>query len=422
METSLWYPWAVPGVRPSLQFVRGQGSYIYDAEGRSYLNAASGLWNITLGLGNEAIAARMESQLRTMAYGPLFYASHSSAEALAKRLVALSDYQMQHVYLSVSGSAAVEIALRVARLHQRVKGAVAKRRIVSFDRSYHGCSWMTLSASGLERGDMERWDEILPDFQKIPSPLPGCEEESLAALAEMLTREGHTIACVIMEPILCSAGVIIPPPCYHRAVNDLCRKHGVVLVADEVATAGGRCGEFFASRLLGLRPDIIALSKGINSGYLPLGATLFTAEVVAPIRDAEVRLLYGSTQDGNPIACVATLASLDYIKEHHLCERALVLGDRLKTRLETLRDIGIVGEVRCQGLLIGIELVRSYPDQRPFTVEEAFWVRQCCQNDGLIVYHFESGLSLFPPMTMSDEEADDLVDILRNTLAKLVFN
>jgi adenosylmethionine-8-amino-7-oxononanoate aminotransferase len=418
MESPLWYPWAVPGVRPSLQFVRGRGSYIFDAEGRSYLNAIGGLWNITLGLGNESIISRMELQLRAMAYAPLHYASHSSAEALAKRLVQLSANELRHVYLTVSGSAAVEVALRVARLYQRVRGAVAKRRIVSFDHAYHGCSWMTLSASGLERESMQRWDEILPDFEVIPSPLPGCEEESLAALAEVLTMASDTIACLIMEPILCSAGVIIPSPAYHTAVTELCRQHGVVIVADEVATAGGRCGEFFASGLLGLRPDIIALSKGINSGYLPLGATLFTEQVIAPIRNAGVQLLYGSTQDGNPISCVAALASLDYIEQNHLYERAQILGDRLRKSLETLRDIGMVGEVRCQGLLIGIELVHSSPGRRPFTIEEAFIVRQCCQDEGLLLNHFQSGLNLFPPMTMSDQEADDLVEMLRSSLIK----
>jgi len=147
---SLWHPWAPPGTSPSLKLVRGEGSYVYDVNGRRYLNAASGLWNVTLGLDNEAIISRITSQIRTMGYSPLSYTSHCPAEALAKRLVELTACRLQHVYLSVSGSAAVEVALRVARLHHRVNGDVKRRKILSFDRSYHGCSSMALSASGLE--------------------------------------------------------------------------------------------------------------------------------------------------------------------------------------------------------------------------------------------------------------------------------
>jgi adenosylmethionine-8-amino-7-oxononanoate aminotransferase len=414
---ALWKPYSAPGTTASLRLVRGEGSYVYDSAGRSFLNATSGLWNVALGHGNPRLVQRMQQQLQEMAYAPLFDGTHAPAEALAAKLVALSGGAMRHVYLSTTGSSAVEVALRVARLHHRVRHAPDRRRILSFDRAYHGCSWMNLSASGIVRGDMERWDALLPDFQHIPSPVD--EALSLAALEDVLARDAAHVACLIMEPILGSGGIIVPSTDYCRAVTALCRRHGVLLVADEVATGGGRCGAMFASTLLGLEPDVITLSKGLNSGYFPLGATLFAAHVVDPICDAGAPLQYGSTQDGSPLGCAATLATLEQVIEDGLAERAATLGAWLRDELRPLVGHTPVSDVRGLGLMIGIELRHAQPTPRPYTDLEAFKVRQRCQDEGLLVYHFESGLSLFPPLTLSDQEAADLVDILRDVLTTL---
>lgn len=414
---ALWRPYSVPGVGASLKFVRGDGSYIYDSDGRAFLNAAGGLWNVSLGLNNPRIVERMQQQLQNMVYAPLFDNTHSPAEALAAKLVELSEGRMHCVYLSTTGTSAVEVALRVARTYQRAKRAPAKRRVLSFDRSYHGCSWMNLSAGGVMRADMERWDERLPDFELIPSP--DDEARSLEALKDILTAEGDRIACLLMEPILGSGGIIVPSREYCRAVTALCREHDVLLIADEVATGGGRCGALFASTLLDLEPDVITLSKGLNSGYFPVGATLFRGAVIEPIRQAGIPLQYGSTQDGSPLGCAATLATLSQVFDDDLPARATELGERIRADFRAMIGDSVVSDVRGLGLMIGIELSHAHPERRLFSEAEVVRVRQRCQNEGVLVYHFESGISLFPPLTLSDQEAADLVDILREVFLEI---
>lgn len=426
MSSALWYPFLPPGARPALRFVRGEGSYLCDDHGRRYLNATGGLWNITVGLGNPAVTAPMEDQIRTMAYSPLFYASHNPAEQLAERLVSLAGSRITAAYLSTSGTSAVEVAFRMARVYHSARGAGAKRKIISFDQSYHGCSWMNLSASGLERAELTRWDAVLPDFQTVPSPTctrcplgmekTSCAQACLDQIADLFAASGHEIAAMIVEPVLGSGGIIVPPAGYYERLSRLCREHEILLIADEVATGGGRCGVMFASHLLGLTPDMITLSKGLNSGYFPLGATLVGEGIVNTFRQAGAPLLYGSTQDGSPVACTAALATLNYIEAHGLIERARTRGDWLKDRLAQLSETRIVADVRGLGLMIGIELRHRFPEERPFTEEEAARVRHQCQEEGLLVYHFNGGLSLFPPMTLSDEEAEELVDILQTVL------
>jgi adenosylmethionine-8-amino-7-oxononanoate aminotransferase len=410
--TSLWRPYSVPGTPSTLRLTRGTGAYVSDEGGREYLNASGGLWNLTLGLGHEQVVQRIEAQLRDLAYGPLFEATHSPAELLASRLVAASDGRMESAYLSTSGTAAMEVAMRVARLHHRAAGRPDKRRILAFDRSYHGCSAFTLSASGIVARDLAGWEEILPDFQLVPSPAD--EPRSLEALRHLLATEGDSIACLVLEPVLGSGGIIVPSRSYCEELNRLCRLHDVLLVADEVATGGGRCGAMFASQLLGLEPDIVALSKGLAAGYLPIGATLFARRVCEPLQKRGVPLQFGSTQDGNPVACAAALAALDIFAGENLFERASELGQQIRSRLALLVESGAVRQIRGLGLMIGLELPGRLSPLQACTEAEAAQVRSRCQEEGLLVYHFDGGISLFPPLTITDDEIEDMLGMLQS--------
>ncbi|MCP4985620.1 MAG: aspartate aminotransferase family protein [Colwellia sp.] len=415
--TPLWHPYATPCMTPTLEIIKGEGIYAYDIDGREYINGSGGLWNITLGVNNKEIISRMEHQLNKLSYGTLFTAAHTPAKDLAKRLVDLTNGEMEKVYLSTTGSSAVEVALRVAKLHQRTKRNFDKKEIVSFDRAYHGSSWMNLSASGIKRSDMIEWDDLLPGFHHIPSPLD--EKASLTAFEELLNEKGSKIAAFIMEPILGSGGIIKPSTEYCKQINTLCEMHDVLLICDEVATGGGRCGGMFASKILGLNPDIITLSKALNSGYYPLGATLFKKSVVTPIESAQAPFMYGSTQDGNPVACAAALATLDYVATHNLYERSIELGERIRSHLNNILETSVVSEIRGMGIMLGVQLAHKSPFHRVFTSQEAYEVRMKCQEEGLLLYHFDSGLSLFPPMTMTDDECDDMLDILTTVLSSI---
>jgi adenosylmethionine-8-amino-7-oxononanoate aminotransferase len=413
--SQLWRPFSVPGARAPLQMSRGAGATVVDGEGRAYLDGVAGLWNVALGLNHAELVARMHAQMQTLTFASLFHGTNPAAELLAARLVALSDGAMASVYLSTTGSTAVEVALRVARLHQRAIGRPLRQRILSFDAGYHGCSGLGLAASGLLAGAAPAADAVAAGVQTIPSPRD--EAASLCALAALLA-DGD-VACLIVEPVLGSAGVIVPTNTYCDAVSRLCRQHGALLIADEVATGGGRCGAMYASTLLGLRPDMIALSKGLNSGYFPLGATLFSAAVVAPIARAQLALQFGSTQDGNPVGCVAALATLDLVADYGLELRAQQLGRRLRAALRNSGGAAVIGEVRGLGLMIGIELSHTGSRGAAFNAAESAHARALCQEAGLLVYHFDSGLSLFPALTLTDDEADDITAILHEVLATL---
>jgi adenosylmethionine-8-amino-7-oxononanoate aminotransferase len=413
---TLLRPYAVPGRAPALRVARGEASTVFDESGRRYLDAAGGLWNVTVGLGHSALIETMRVQAEKLAYAGLFDGGHAISELLAERLVELSGGRMRHAYLSTTGSAAVEVALRVARIHFRATGRPLKRRVISFDRGYHGCSWMNLSASGIMDAEMAGWEERLPDFTTITGP--ACEEQSLAEI-RALRPEADSIACMLIEPILGSGGIIVPSQAYCRELTSLCRDMDILLIADEVATAGGRCGAMFASDLVGLTPDIIALSKGLTSGYFPVGATLFAASVIEPFERANAPLLFGSTQDGNPIGCAAALAILDITASDGLCERAAELGRRVHDALAPLAGAGVLNEVRGLGLMIGIELAHCREGRPLFTEAEAAEVRRMCLDEGLLVYHFDSGISLYPALTISDEEVDDMIDTIITVLAVL---
>lgn len=416
-EAFLLRPFAIPGQPPGLTLSRGEGHSVFDQQGRCYLDAAAGLWNVTLGLGSGSIFERARRQMEELAYAPLFDQSHLVGERLAARLVELSEGAMRHAYLSTTGSSAVEMALRTARLHFRARNKPEKRLILSFDLGYHGCSAMTLSASGIVHDEMEGLEDPLPDFAILPAP--DDEQGSLDAFRSLLARDGDRVCCLVMEPILGSGGIVVPSRDYCQAVSALCREHDVLLIADEVATGGGRCGAFYASAAVGLEPHIIALSKGLSSGYFPIGATLFAREVIDPLAAARIQILYGSTQDGNPIGCAAALAAIDCVIDQELCARATALGTGIRSRLAPLTGSGVVRSVRGMGLMIGLELAHLRDGRPLFTEQESVEVRRLCREEGLLVYHFRSGISLFPALTFTEDDVDDMVEILTDVLGGL---
>lgn len=415
--SKLWRPFSVPGSPAALKLVRGSGATVTDAGGREYLDAAGGLWNVALGLNNGPLVEAMHKQLQSMAFASLFDSTHAPAERLCDKLVELSGGTMHMAYLSTTGSTAVEVALRVARLHHRTAGSHGKQRILHFDTGYHGSSGLGVCASGILAAELTRFEDMLPGFQAIPSPRD--EDASMAALVNALELDGDKIACLIMEPVLGSAGVIVPSRAYCETVSRLCQRHNVLLVADEVATGGGRCGAMFASTLLGLEPDIVALSKGINSGYFPLGATLFSQRVMEPIVRSGASFQFGSTQDGNPVGCIAALATLKAVEEQGLCERATAMGDELRARLSQRGADSVVREVRGLGMMTAIELAHLDAARTPFSPRESGEVRRLCQDAGLLTYHFDAGISLFPALTMLDTEADEMADILEEVFSTL---
>lgn len=414
-ENALLRPYAVPGREPPFRLSRGSGSIVYDDCGRRYLDAAGGLWNVTLGLNHDAVFASIAAQAKQLSYASLFDSSHPVAERLAERLLKAAGGDMAFAYLSTTGSSAVEVALRIARLHFRARGLASRRRIISYDSGYHGCTHMNLSASGIMHQEMAGWEDVSPEFTTVSGPQ--AEAESLAAIRAVFAAEKETIAALLIEPILGSGGVVVPSSSYCRELNALCREADVLLIADEVATGGGRCGSMFASHLVGLEPDAIALSKGLSSGFFPIGATVLSKRMMEPLVRGQTPLFFGSTQDGNPIGCAAAMATLDAIQDGGLIARATEVGDRIKDGLGDLIGRSVLSEISGLGLMLGLHLNHPSDDQSCFTEIESAAVREECRQQGLLVYHFAGGISLFPAMTVTDEEVEDIVDILGQVLA-----
>jgi adenosylmethionine-8-amino-7-oxononanoate aminotransferase len=419
MEQSpiLLHPYQVPGRTPNLRVARGQGSLVYDDAGREYIDAAAGLWNLGLGLGNKGILKAMAEQGEALAYFGLFDATHGPAERLAALLVQLTESRMGHVYFSTTGTSAIEVALRTARTYQRAAGRPGKIRILSYDEGYHGCSWMNLSSSGSMHAEMNGWEDPLPDFRTIANPAD--EARSLAELRRAVEEEGDRLAALLIEPILGTGGIIVPSPGYFSELAAICREHDILIVSDEVATGCGRTGAMFASYQLGLEPDLIAVSKGLAAGYFPIGATLIRGAIVETMRSAGAPILFGSTQDGNPIGCAAALAALNQILSENLHVRAAEIGARIKEGLQPLVGSSVLGEIRGLGLMIGLDLTHTGAVPRPFSEQEAAQARALCADSGLLVYHYRSGLSLYPALTISEEEVDDMIDILTSVISLL---
>lgn len=412
----LIHPFKIPGSAPELRVSRGHGCTMVDENGRSYVDAAGGLWNLSLGLGQERIIAAMQRQAEQMAYCGLFDTRHSPAEALAERLVSLSDGLFAAAYFSTTGTSAVECALRLARTYQKAKYGRFKGTILNLAGSYHGCSWMNLSASESMVAEMEGWEESLPGFKTIPGPSD--EEASLTALEQAINDSPEDVACLIMEPIQGTGGVIVPSRSYMEGVQSICRAADVLIIADEVATGCGRTGRMFTSPALGLEPDIVTLAKGLTAGYFPLGATLVSDRVVSTLRSAGAPTLFGSTQDGNPIGCAVALEVIDMIADEGLCDRASEVGDWFRDGLSHLVGTCALSEIRGMGAMLGLALVHPF-DGQPYSEAEAAGVRRLCQEEGLLVYHFAEGISLFPALSMDREEAEDAIDMLSAVLPTL---
>jgi adenosylmethionine-8-amino-7-oxononanoate aminotransferase len=419
----LWHP--MTDMRSYLAdpvvIVRGEGVTVWDAEGREYLAATSGLWNVSCGYGRSELADAIVEQLGRLPYGTLFRFGNEPALRLAEELVRLAPPGLTRVFYSSSGSAAIEAGLKVARRYFRLRGEPERRLVACLSHSYHGTSIGAMAVTGeeleqaeygIDRGDVR----VLP----TPDPLRGVDATGeLLALAE---REGEALAAIVLEPILGSGGVVVLPQHFHDAVARVCRETGALLIVDEVATGFGRTGRMFGHEWFGLEPDVLVCSKGIDGGYVPLGATLFRDEIFAEFWRHGAVFAHGETQAGNPLACAAALATLDVIEREGLVEHAAEIGEYLLRALRELECYPHVGEVRGRGLMIGVELVRDRRTLAPIDPGHVMPIVKLVAREGVIVHPSPSGISLFPPLVLDRADADVIVDAIERVVAGLALS
>lgn len=418
------HPWSFPG--SALMIVRGEGSSYWDASGRKYLDALGGIQLCEVGHGRAELAEVAADQMRALEYSPLFwnFGNEPSAE-LARRLVELAPDGIDHVFFTGGGSESCESAIKMARLYHYLRGQTERTMILSLGHSYHGMTYGALAATGLE-GVKDGFGELPGGFVHLTTPYPYREELyggedafdfCLRELEQTIGQLGaERIAAFIGEPVLTVGGVIVPPSDYWRAATEICRRHGILMIADEVVTAFGRLGSWFASEPYGIKPDLITTAKGLTSGYLPLGAVLASGDVGATLKGAEAGFMHGYTYCGHPVACAVALRNLEIIEREDLAANAASVGAHLLRGLQTLLDLPVVGDVRGAGLLASVELVADKQTRRPIEVRRQEIADRVRDEQRVIVRSIHQNVIIAPCLVLTREEADQTVAALRAVL------
>jgi taurine-pyruvate aminotransferase len=425
---SLWHPMTQHRgmeARMPVQVASAKGVYLTTSDGRRILDGVSGLWCVNIGYGREELADVAREQMSTLSYLPGTF-SHGPATRLAAKLMQMVGYPGK-VYFTNSGSEANEVAIKIARQYHAQSGAVSRYKIISRYRGYHGNTLGALSAGG-QAERKAGYGPLVPGFIQIEAPDSyRVEQDCAAILDQTIQREGaDSVAAFIMEPIIAGGGVLIPPEDYLRRVREVCDRHGVLLILDEVVTAFGRIGAPFAHQVYGVEPDLMTLGKGIASGYQPLAAMIARQEIFEAFEGDPGDLLHFrhvNTYGGHPVATAVGLRNIEIMEREGLFERAAKTGDALLGRLRGLESHPNVGDVRGRGLLLGIELVEDKDSRQPLGSDRVAAVVGRCSRDGLIIGRttnttpgFSNVLILAPPLVLSDAEADQLASTLESAI------
>jgi putrescine aminotransferase len=410
---------------------RAEGCHVFDIRGRKLLDGLAGLWCVNVGYNREEIIRAVSDQMRKICYYPSFFNSTTEpAILLAEKLASLAPPRLTHSVFCNSGSEANETALKIIRNYWKLRGLPRKTKILSRTYSYHGVTLATTSMTGLVSCTAP-FDLPLPGFIHVPGPYHYGAETDLSAEAygqwcldqteQTIQREGaSTIGALFAEPVQGAGGVVVPPPGYLPALRSLARKYDILFVADEVISGFGRLGEWFGSTVWDLDPDLLNVAKGITSGYVPLGATLVSAEIAKTLIDAGY-FAHGYTYSGHPVACVAALANIGILERDKLIPRVRDdIGPYFQQQLARFRGHPAVGEVRGCQLIGALELLprdgkKALAGVTTLGAKGAAVIRA----EGAIVRGIRNLIAVSPPLTISRAEVDELMNAIDRGLAKL---
>ncbi|GAB5470378.1 MAG: aminotransferase [Rhodospirillales bacterium] len=406
-----------------------EGIYVYDSDGKKLIDGPAGMWCTQLGYGRQDLADTMASQAMKLAYYSPWNFDHPLTTELAARLAERSPGDLNTVAFSTGGSTAVDSALRFVMFYNNVKGRREKKHIISREAGYHGSTYLAASVTGKDR-EQSYFDFKTDTIHRISSPNPykrpdgmSLEDFSQAKVQELedkiLELGADKVAAFIAEPIQASGGVIVPPQGYLAGCLAVCRKHDVLFISDEVVTAFGRLGHWFASEaVFGIVPDIITVAKGLTSGYVPMGATLFSDRLIQEVTGEDktgVNFVNGYTYSGHPIASAVALKNMEIFEQEDVLEHVREIAPYFQARLKELEEIPIVGEVRGQGLLACVECVISRESKTPLKLDKAIGARidEHCKALGLVVRPLYHMCVMSPPLIITKPQIDDMVAILR---------
>ncbi len=391
----------------------GRGSYLYDINGKKYLDGSGGAAVVNIGHGVKEVAAALSRQAQKVAYVSGVQFTHEPVEKLAARVSSFLPFPAGKVFFLTSGSEAIEASIKLARQYWVESGKPEKYRIISLSPSYHGNTLAALSLSA-RKHYQEAFRPLLLKSARIPAPycyrclwdlVPSkCGVKCAHELEKKIKKLGREKVSAFIGEVIggSSTGASVPPEDYWRTVRRICDRNEVLFIADEVMTGIGRTGKWLACDHFGLVPDIIVLGKGLSSGYFPLSAVAASTALIDPTRKKGKNFLHAQTFAHHPVGCATGLATLDYLDDHGLITRCAQAGQWLKRKLEGLLDHPHVGDVRGKGLLIGIEFVRNKKKKSPFPREKKYV-------EAFMANALDKGLVLWPNIGQADGTNGDLV-------------
>jgi adenosylmethionine-8-amino-7-oxononanoate aminotransferase len=412
---------------------RADGIRFWDVQGKEYLDGLAGVYVVNVGYGNPRMLEAVRRQLETLAFNPPMHGTNPRAIELANLLAEITPGDLHTVRLVDSGSEANEAAFKIARQYHRQTGNPGKYKILSRYLSYHGATGSTMSAGGVgarktlyEPAAVGFLHTYPPYCYRCPyeKTYPDCEVFCARTVRSLVEWEDpRSVAAIIVEPISNTGGIITPPMEYLKILRQICDEHHILLIFDEIITGFGRTGNLFAANTFDVVPDILCCGKGMSSGYAPLAAAILRK----PIADAfwgvpGTELAHGHTYAGNPVASAAGLASVREILDRQLPENARRVGAHLVQRLEGLRPLGIVGDIRGKGLMIGVELVQDPATKTPFppAVQIGRRIGKQCLRNGLLLRFDPHWIAFGPPLVVTEPDIDAMVAILEQSIREVL--
>ena len=420
--------------------VKGEGHHIWDASGKKYIDGLSGLFVVAAGHGRVRLAQAAARQAEELAFFPIWSYAHPSAIELADRLAHLAPGDLNRVFFSTGGGEAVETAFKLAKQYWRLQGKPTKHKVISRFVAYHGTPQGALAITGLP-AMKSMFEPVTPGGFRVPNTnwyraaeqgFNGTTPEEYGTWAadrieEAILFEGaDTVAAVFLEPVQNSGGCFPPPPGYFARVREICDRHDVLLVSDEVICAFGRLGEWFGADRYGYQPDMITFAKAVTSGYSPLGGTIVSDRIHEPFSHGTTSFPHGYTFGGHPVSTAVAMENLDIFEEEGLLQNVRENSPVFRASLERLLDLPIVGDVRGDGYFFGIELVKDKATKQTFDAAESErllrgFLSKALFDAGLYCRADDRGdpvIQLAPPLTMGPAEFDEIERILRSVLTE----
>ena len=410
------------------------GILVYDEKGNPLIDGPAGMWCVNVGHRRHEIAEAIASQLTSLPYVSPWYMTSGPAAELAARIAAYAPGDLKHVFFTTGGSTAVETALRFALFFNNVLGRPEKKMILSRDDAYHGSTFLTASICGKMR-DKNYMDQLSSQavFLSSPNPYRRAEGQSVEAFEDQLIQEledkiaelgADRIAAFAAEPVLASGGVVVPPEDYFKRAREVCRKHDILFISDEVVTGFGRLGHMFATKeVFDTEPDMITFAKGVTSGYYPLGGVAISEALFKRLQAsdaADAMFAHGYTYSSHPAGCAAALANIDVIEKDGILEHVREVGPYFQEQLQKLRELPLVGDVRGLGLMACVECVIDHDSRAPLELDYEVGKRidAHCQELGLLVRPLINMCVMSPPLIITREQIDQMVSILREGITR----